>query len=161
MNIAFSEPVCDFASAKLERARAVKDRVLKSFRPSYRQTNRECTSVLGTSCDAIDVVFWSFERALVSFSCELVVLEIRYRNRPQNLDIESNAVLLRTLWNAMRAFWSEKKPKIREFEDEIIAFVAMVVQGERTKTAVAKLLNCYDLLRRALIFESFYARRSA
>jgi hypothetical protein len=90
-----------------------------------------------------------------------VVLEIRYRNRPQSLDIESNAVLLRTLWNAMRVFWSEKKPKIREFEDETIAFVAMVVQGERTKTAVAKLLNCYDLLRRALIFESFYARRSA
>ena len=44
---------------------------------------------------------------------------------------------------------AKKKPKIREFEDEIIAFVAMVVQGERTKTAVANLLNCYDLLRRA------------
>ena len=102
--------------------------------------NRKCTAVLGTSCDTIDAVFGSFERASVSFACELAVLEIRHRNRPQSLDIESNAVLLRTLWNAMRAFWSEKKPEIREFEDETIAFVAMVVQGERTKTRSSKII---------------------
>ena len=178
MNIAFSEPVCDFALSKRERARAIKNRVLKSFRSSYRQSdansqasvcsicmekaekdsgypvllyerflpnfmnpefrkygalgiricphlvhcecwkksgcktfpvdNRECTAVLGTSCDTIDVVFWSFKKALVSFACELAVLEIRHRNRPQSLDIESNAILLRTLWNSICALWSKK-----------------------------------------------------
>ena len=59
------------------------------------------------------------------------------------------------LYGIQSALYGAKKSEIREFEDKTIAFVAMVVQGERTKTAVAKLSNGHELLRRASIFESF------